>query len=811
MSVTSTRFIAFSSKAVLCTSLKNKSTATTIPVAQKSNEELLVVVGGGAAGVFGAIRAKSVAPNLNVVVFEQGKPLSKVRVSGGGRCNVTNGHCLDNMILAENYPRGHKEFRGSFFNMHGPVDTMTWFSDHGVELKGIPISNSSSSIIDCLVSETRRTGVSLQTGKVVRTVSAAGGKFHLSIENNKVRSVEHIEADYLLIASGNSRQGYSLASQLGHSIVDPVPSLFTFKTDDSQLTELSGVTFPKVKAKLRLENVQRDMQQFTQIGPMLVTHWGLSGPVILRLSAWGARDLFSSGYKGTVTVDFVPDLHVEDVKSILTQHKNQFAKQKLSNSYPSKFGLVKRFWHYMLGRQGTFGDTLWASVPNNSLISIASLLKQCNFGVTGKGQFKDEFVTAGGVPLSEISLSTLESKMQSNLFFAGEVLNVDGVTGGFNFQGHRLWFVLSCYPLDYFSRNESDNSKCLFIMGFIHIPLTKIKSFLWNEDLVRHLFDHQSAEAIMRIKWPRVDCQDKLIWIGNKTGVFSVKDCYLAAFCEGSEDTSDDIWDRLWKLRIHERLKIFLWRLLSGVLPTNQKIFLKTGKGVPECPLCGAEEESDFHLFKVCGAVRGLAFSSLWGCKLEAWHFNGIKDWIGFCINPFKVFLPDGLDKVALTTFLVCLFYTTWSFRNEVVFGGKRKMADYVNILNDKVNEFLTGFLIDKDKNPRLVTEFWKPPPSDWCKINVDAAFCEGNAALALIMRNEQGRVLYLASKLVTAASSYEAELKALEWGFGLASENNWSKICWSSDALVVVNEILSSETLFHGMEDTLLFSVGIS
>ncbi|KAF3443185.1 hypothetical protein FNV43_RR12866 [Rhamnella rubrinervis] len=396
MSVTSTRFIAFSSKAVLCTSLKNKSTATTIPVAQK------------------------------------------VRVSGGGRCNVTNGHCLDNMILAENYPRGHKEFRGSFFNMHGPVDTMTWFSDHGVELKVeddgrvFPISNSSSSIIDCLVSETRRTGVSLQTGKVVRTVSAAGGKFHLSIENNKVRSVEHIEADYLLIASGNSRQGYSLASQLGHSIVDPVPSLFTFKTDDSQLTELSGVTFPKVEAKLRLENVQRDMQQFTQIGPMLVTHWGLSGPVILRLSAWGARDLFSSGYKGTVTVDFVPDLHVEDVKSILTQHKNQFAKQKLSNSYPSKFGLVKRFWHYMLGRQGTFGDTLWASVPNNSLISIASLLKQCNFGVTGKGQFKDEFVTAG-------DLAEHNGKQNAVKFILRrEVLNVDGVTGGFNFQRERV-------------------------------------------------------------------------------------------------------------------------------------------------------------------------------------------------------------------------------------------------------------------------------------------------------------------------------------------------------------------------------------
>nr|XP_024928933.2 uncharacterized protein YtfP isoform X3 [Ziziphus jujuba var. spinosa] len=427
MSFTSTRLVlrfGFSSEAV-CTSLKRKSSTTTttipIPVAQKSNEERLVVVGGGAAGVFGAIRAKTVAPDLNVVVIEQGKPLSKVRVSGGGRCNVTNGHCRDNMILAENYPRGHKEFRGSFFNMHGPVDTMTWFTNHGVELKVeedgrvFPVSNSSSSIIDCLMSEAKRAGVSLQTGKAVRTASSVDGKFLLSVENNKLRSVEYVEADYLLIASGNSRQGYSLASQLGHSIVDPVPSLFTFKTDDSQLEELSGVTFPKVKAKLILENVRRDMQQFTQVGPMLVTHWGLSGPVILRLSAWGARELFSSGYSGVVTVDFTPDLHIEDVKSILGRHKSQFAKQKVSNSYPSEYGLVKRFWKYLLDRQGLSGEMLWASVSNNSLISIASLLKHCNFQVTGKGQFKDEFVTAGGVPLSE-------------------VLNVDGVTGGFNFQ-----------------------------------------------------------------------------------------------------------------------------------------------------------------------------------------------------------------------------------------------------------------------------------------------------------------------------------------------------------------------------------------
>ncbi|XP_030481460.2 uncharacterized protein LOC115698517 isoform X3 [Cannabis sativa] len=418
MSYTSTRFIrhfrlssAFgcSTRDIGClriTPAKKKFCTAAISVVQKGSEELLVVVGGGAAGFYGAVRAKTVAPKLNVVVIEKGQPLSKVKISGGGRCNVTNGHCVEKKILAENYPRGHKEFKGSFFDMHGPDDTMSWFSDHGVDLKVeedgrvFPVSNSSSTIIDCLMSEANRTGVVLQTGKTVRTASANGGKFLLGIGKQTTSPVEYVEADYLLIASGNSSQ----------------------------------VTFSKVKAKLILESVKRNIQQFTQVGPMLVTHWGLSGPVILRLSAWGARDLFSSCYKGTVTVDFIPDLHIEAVKSMLSRHKLQFLKQKVSNSYPPEFGLVKRFWKYILDRQGFSGDDLWSSIPNNTLASVASLLKNCDFRITGKGQFKDEFVKAGGVLLSEISLNTMESKIHSNLFLAGEVLNVDGVTGGFNFQ-----------------------------------------------------------------------------------------------------------------------------------------------------------------------------------------------------------------------------------------------------------------------------------------------------------------------------------------------------------------------------------------
>ncbi|XP_057481605.1 uncharacterized protein LOC130768548 isoform X3 [Actinidia eriantha] len=382
---------------------KRRYTTITPFLSQKSSEELLVVVGGGAAGVYGAIRAKTIAPNLNVVVIEKGKPLSKVKISGGGRCNVTNGHCFDNLT----------EDDGRVF----------------------PVSNRSSSVVDCLLSEAKQRGVSLQTGKVVTTASVtADGKFHLKIEKRTIDYVEFVKADYLLVASGSVKQGYSLATQLGHSIVEPVPSLFTFKIDDPQLAELSGVTFPKVKAKLKLESDGRSIPHLTQDGPMLVTHWGLSGPVILRLSAWGARDLFNSDYKGILYVDFIPDIHIEDVKSILIAHKNQFAKQKVLNSFPSEIGLVKRFWKYLLDREGLNGDILWASVSNNAILSVTSQLKHCSFRVKGKGQFKDEFVTAGGIPLSEITLGTMESRIRSNLFFAGEVLNVDGVTGGFNFQ-----------------------------------------------------------------------------------------------------------------------------------------------------------------------------------------------------------------------------------------------------------------------------------------------------------------------------------------------------------------------------------------
>lgn len=259
-------------------------------------------------------------------------------------------------------------------------------------------------------------------------------KFVLKVEKRTADLVEYINANYVLVATGSSQHGYSIAAQLGHSIIAPVPSLFTFKIADKRLADLAGVTFPIVKAKLKLDGVQKSVPELTQTGPMLVTHWGLSGPVVLRLSAWGARELHQCNYQGNLMVDFVPDIHIEDVKRVLFHYKDQHAKHKVSNTFPTEFGLVKRFWRFLLEQESLNGDTHWASMPNNHLNAVAFRLKQWTFEVVGKGQFKDEFVTAGGVPITEISLGTMESKKQPNLFFAGEVLNVDGVTGGFNFQ-----------------------------------------------------------------------------------------------------------------------------------------------------------------------------------------------------------------------------------------------------------------------------------------------------------------------------------------------------------------------------------------
>ncbi|KAL3675087.1 hypothetical protein R1sor_025035 [Riccia sorocarpa] len=438
-----------------------------VPCSGSGNEQKrLVVVGGGAAGVYGALRAKSLCPHVEVIVLEKGQLLSKVRISGGGRCNVTTGLFWDPKPLAGQYPRGHKDLRGSYFFSHGPADTVAWFTERGVALKTeddgrmFPASNSSSTIVDCLLQEAKRingkkrtnpvmffddyelqdgNAVSFvrqefETKSVVKKVSRNQQKFEISIGENDSRVQGVISADAVLLATGSALQGYRIARELGHSIIEPVPSLFTFKVADKALTELAGVSFQRVKVELELPEQLQRFPGFIQDGPMLITHWGLSGPVILRLSAWGARHLFASKYKCVIWVDFTPSIELEELKELLLKHKEKSQKSNIGTYAPEELTLVRRFWVYLLERQGLDKEMKWARISSKALHQLALLLKRCSFSVSGKGEFKEEFVTAGGVPLAEISLRTMESRICPGLFFAGEILDVDGVTGGFNFQ-----------------------------------------------------------------------------------------------------------------------------------------------------------------------------------------------------------------------------------------------------------------------------------------------------------------------------------------------------------------------------------------
>ncbi|KAI5068510.1 hypothetical protein GOP47_0016855 [Adiantum capillus-veneris] len=403
-------------------------------------EEVLVVVGGGAAGVFGAIRAKSLCPSLNVFVLEQNQLLAKVKISGGGRCNVTTALYENPLLLAEQYPRGHKELRGSFFRSHGPMDTVSWFTERGVILKTeddgrmFPASNTSSTIVDCLLTEAHKLGVGLQTKvSVSKVLQSSDSKFDVCTGGTKFSS-SSIKADYLLLATGGTPKGFDLAKGLGHNVIDPRPSLFTFKVADSQLQELAGVSFPVVHAELQVKGQKHKNPRLTQAGPMLITHWGLSGPVVLRLSAWGARDLFSADYQGILWIDFEPKLSQEDLLGVLNAQRKYASKKKLGSFAPSDLSLVRRFWEYLLLKVEIDPDKVWATLNTTAARKLAALIKHCPFHINGKGEFKDEFVTSGGVPLVEVDLNSMESRICPCLYLAGEVLNVDGVTGGFNFQ-----------------------------------------------------------------------------------------------------------------------------------------------------------------------------------------------------------------------------------------------------------------------------------------------------------------------------------------------------------------------------------------
>lgn len=389
-----------------------------------------VVVGGGAAGYFGAIACAEAKPGARVLILEAtARVLTKVKVSGGGRCNVTH-HQFDPKQLIANYPRGQKELIGPFHHFQ-PKDTVAWFAAHGVELKVendgrmFPTTNNSQTIIDCLEQAAHNSGVVLKKNMLVQNITHDESGYNLHI-----RTVSSpIKTPYVLLATGSTPYGVSLASSLGHRLVPPVPSLFTFQIQNPLLEGLSGISFPMVRVTLKIEGSPHD---FVQVGPCLITHWGLSGPAVLKLSAFAARELHRSAYKANVQINWQSPLKMEEALQQLESCKKQFPKKKLSNENP--FNCVRRFWESILRESGFAEEALYGETSKKQLQEIALRMTQTNFLLAGKGVFKEEFVTAGGVTREEVDFRNMESKVCPGFYFAGEVIDVDGITGGFNFQ-----------------------------------------------------------------------------------------------------------------------------------------------------------------------------------------------------------------------------------------------------------------------------------------------------------------------------------------------------------------------------------------
>lgn len=386
----------------------------------------IIVIGGGAAGFFGAITCASNHPQATVILLEAGnQPLAKVRISGGGRCNVTH-HCFDALQLTQYYPRGGKALRGAFTRFQ-PKDTVEWFESRGVKLKTeadgrmFPVTNNSQTIIDCLMQQVTKTGVQLQTGVVVKSIEK-NTNFQVILKNGEI-----IIGDRVLIATGSNPLGYRFAKNLGHSIELLVPSLFTFNIKDLRFKDLAGVSV--ANARLILGSGKTKLEQ---TGAVLITHWGLSGPAILKLSAWGARFLAEAKYRSNLQINWLPEYNSETLKSYLLQVKANNLKKQISSYCP--VNLPKRLWQSLLSYLKIDRQKTWADLSKNELNKLILELVRGEYKITGKGVFKEEFVTCGGVSLKEIDFKTMESKICPGLYFAGEVLDIDGVTGGFNFQ-----------------------------------------------------------------------------------------------------------------------------------------------------------------------------------------------------------------------------------------------------------------------------------------------------------------------------------------------------------------------------------------
>ncbi|WP_370397899.1 NAD(P)/FAD-dependent oxidoreductase [Tenacibaculum dicentrarchi] len=388
----------------------------------------VIIIGGGAAGHFTAINAKEQNPDLDITILEKGKEvLQKVKISGGGRCNVTHA-CFEPKELVKFYPRGEKELLGPFHQfMTG--DTFEWFDDRGVPLKTeddnrvFPEENTSQAIIDCFQNAVDKLGIKVLKNHGVNSVEKQteqeGGKWLINTKE------QQFEADYLVIAAGSSKKVWDLCKTLEHTVVEPVPSLFTFNIKDKRIIDLGGISVPNADVKLVGTNLENS-------GPLLITHWGLSGPAILKLSAFGARILADKNYQYNVLVNWLGQ-DFEDVLDTLTALKKSEARKQIHLKSPFA-DIPRRLWERFVSASEVKTTQNWGDLSNKQLDNLATQLTKGLFNANGRTTFKDEFVTAGGVDLKEINFKRFESKLHKNLFMVGEVLNIDAVTGGFNFQ-----------------------------------------------------------------------------------------------------------------------------------------------------------------------------------------------------------------------------------------------------------------------------------------------------------------------------------------------------------------------------------------
>ncbi len=406
--------------------------------------EQVIIIGGGAAGYFAAIACAEAQPEANIVILEKGKDvLGKVLISGGGRCNVTNA-CFDPRELVTHYPRGEKELLGPFHKFQ-PGDTMEWFADRGVELKiepdnrVFPVTDSSATIADCLKEIADATGIKVHTSSGVKSFTQREDERWEVLTTHGQSYI----ADQLMIGAGSSKAVWDNLKKLGHKIVAPVPSLFTFNSKDERIKGLSGISLPNATVQVAASDLEAS-------GPLLITHWGFSGPAILRLSAWGARELNDRFYRFPIMINWI-GRDEEEVLADFNDEKKHSGKKRIGNH--AHYGIPLRLWKSMVAGAGIKSTATWGDLSGKDLKQLASELCSAIFQISGKSTFKDEFVTAGGVDLRDVDFKSFSSRVCSNLYFAGEILDIDGITGGFNFQaawtgGFLAGNAMAGYPLE---------------------------------------------------------------------------------------------------------------------------------------------------------------------------------------------------------------------------------------------------------------------------------------------------------------------------------------------------------------------------